>query len=264
MQFSVSRVQTFIGCAYRYKLQYVDKLVTYPDYTDPANALYLGTALHTGLEKSVEEGIKEYYMSYPVINDLHVNEAIKLEYLIPLAKEIIPDGKSEVKLMSSDFLGFIDLLVDKGNGHFDIWDFKYSNNVDKYMQSFQLDVYRKKFEQLGLGKVDETRFLIIPKTSIRQKKTEDLRQFRARLLDELSRIKPLNILVHERKDKVEEYEYFCEKIKSTEVFEKNPNRLCDWCPFQGFCESGNDFEIDWNKTKFKNLEDYKEKGNEIC
>lgn len=51
---------------------YIDKIGTIKaDNAD--NALYLGTALHTGLEKDVEEVINEYYMNYPIITDEHIN-----------------------------------------------------------------------------------------------------------------------------------------------------------------------------------------------
>lgn len=78
MQVSHSRIEQFENCKFRYKLRYLDKIKTIPN-DDPQNALFLGTALHTGLEKNVDEAIKQYYMSYPVITDAHINEAMKLE-----------------------------------------------------------------------------------------------------------------------------------------------------------------------------------------
>ena len=61
-------------------MRYIDGITT-DEPTDASNALVLGTALHTGIEKSVEEAIQQYFMSYPVIDDSHINEAIKLEFL---------------------------------------------------------------------------------------------------------------------------------------------------------------------------------------
>ena len=97
MQISHSRVECFEGCPYRYKLRYVDKFETLkPDNAD--NPLFLGTALHTGIEKDVNAAIKEYFAQYPIITDEHINEAIKLEYQIPKAKSILPQGEYEVKI----------------------------------------------------------------------------------------------------------------------------------------------------------------------
>ena len=58
-------------------MRYIEGIQTLkPDEAD--NALSLGTALHTGLEKGVNVAIKEYFMNYPVITDEHINEAMKL------------------------------------------------------------------------------------------------------------------------------------------------------------------------------------------
>ena len=57
-------------------MRYIDGLKTLPaDNAD--NALYLGTALHTGLEKGIDEAIQQYYANYTVINDEIINKSIK-------------------------------------------------------------------------------------------------------------------------------------------------------------------------------------------
>ena len=58
-------------------MRYLEGLTTIPD-DKPDNALYLGTALHTGLEIGVDEAIQQYYGNYPIITDEHINEIIKL------------------------------------------------------------------------------------------------------------------------------------------------------------------------------------------
>ena len=80
MQVSHSRISTFVQCPFKFDLRYNQKLGTIFN-CDPQNALVLGHALHTGIEKGVEAAISEYYSSYPIIDDLHVNEAIKLDVL---------------------------------------------------------------------------------------------------------------------------------------------------------------------------------------
>ena len=48
MQVSYSRIDCFKKCPFQYYLKYILKLDTYPNQ-DPDNALYLGTACHTGI-----------------------------------------------------------------------------------------------------------------------------------------------------------------------------------------------------------------------
>ena len=235
-QYSYSRVSTFKTCPYQYKLRYVDKLKTLPD-TEPSNALYLGTALHTGLEKTVKEALKQYYSNYPIIDDLHINEAIKLEYIIPMAKELLPDGQYEVKIEDDNFIGFIDLLVPKGNNHFDIYDFKYSNNVDRYLESAQLHVYKHYYEKNNPSHIiDNLYFVFAPKIMIRQKKTEDLYQFRKRLLSELGKVDVRIEPVEYNPTKVTEYQDGISEIENTREFTKNETRLCSWCEFEPYCK----------------------------
>ena len=130
MQFSYSRVDCFNKCPYQFKLRYIDNLIAYDEY-EAQDALKLGTALHTAIEKGISTAIQEYYNSYPIISDLHINEAMKLENLAKKAIKLLPDGEHEVKIECEDFKGFIDLLVPVENDVYDIYDFKYSDNVDK-------------------------------------------------------------------------------------------------------------------------------------
>lgn len=58
MQVSYSRIDTFKQCPYKYKLIYIDKLETKFNL-DPTNALVLGTALHTGIEKTFWKQLKD-------------------------------------------------------------------------------------------------------------------------------------------------------------------------------------------------------------
>ena len=105
-----SSVSCFNTCPYQYKLRYIDKVEMLDEY-DPADALKIGTALHRGIEVDTSTAIHEYYNSYPVISDQHINEAIKLETMIPKVKEVIPEGEHEVFFQYGAFKGTIDLLV---------------------------------------------------------------------------------------------------------------------------------------------------------
>ena len=237
MQFSYSRVSCFNSCPRQFKYRYIDELKTIPS-TDPTDALYLGTACHTGIEKTVEEAISQYFSNYPVIDDAHVHEAMKLEYIIHQAKKQLPEGEFEVKIETDEFVGFIDLLVPKGRKHFDIYDFKYSNNVDRYMESGQLHIYKHYYEMTHPGHiVDNLYFVFLPKTQIRQKKTETLLQFRKRLLETLSGMEVRVVKVDYNPDKVAQYLSDIREIKDATEYPKNCTRLCDWCQYQDFCES---------------------------
>ena len=47
MRFSFSRIETFLNCPFKFKLNYINGLDTLPDY-DADNPLTIGTAMHHG------------------------------------------------------------------------------------------------------------------------------------------------------------------------------------------------------------------------
>ena len=238
MQMSYSRVSSFDQCPFKWRLRYIDELETI-DKCDPADALKLGTALHEGIETDVETAIQNYFMSYPVITDAHENEAIKLRNLIPKAKELLPPGgEFETLIECEDFKGFIDYLVPVDGGEFDIYDFKYSNNVDRYLESEQLHVYKYFAEKLLGIKIRNLYFLFVPKTMIRQKKTEDLFQFRVRLENTLETMTPRVERVEYDPNKVIEFLTSTKHVIECQDYEKRPSRLCDWCEYQSYCQKG--------------------------
>ena len=91
---------------------YIDKIKTLPS-TDADNALIIGTAMHIGIEKGIEEGIKAYYDSFPIITDEHINEVLSWNIWIPKVQEILPEGEYEASNNEFDFVGFIDLISRK-------------------------------------------------------------------------------------------------------------------------------------------------------
>ena len=242
MQMSYSRVSSFETCPYKWKLHYIDNLETI-DKCDPTDALKLGTALHEGIELDAETAIKNYFMKYPVIDDRHENEAMKLRRLIPKAKELLPEGgEFEVKLECEDFKGFIDYLVPVGE-EFDIYDFKYSNNVDRYLESGQLHVYKYFAEKLLGIKIRNLYFLFVPKTMIRQKKTEELFQFRQRLEETLETMTPRVERVEYDPNKVIEFMTSTKHVVEAEEYEKRESRLCDFCNYQNYCQKGDEIDM---------------------
>lgn len=262
MQVSHSRISTFVQCPFKFDLSYNQKLTTIFN-CDPQNALILGHALHTGIEKDVDTAINEYYSSYPIIDDSHVNEAIKLKYLIPKVKDLLPAGEHEVKIEDDDYVGYIDLLVQinhmslsppealSGNEYYDIYDFKYSNNIDHYLESEQLHLYKYYFEKTNPGKrIRNLYFVFIPKTMIRQKKKnktnkldESLYEFRKRIISELDNKEIQIVKIDYNPTKVIEFLTNTKHCVECENYEKNPSRLCDWCDFKNYCEKGEEFEL---------------------
>ena len=273
MQVSYSRISTHEKCPYQFKLKYLDGLQTLPT-DDPQSALVLGHALHTGIEKDVTAAIDEYYSAYPIIDDRHVTEAMKLEYLIPKVKSVLSEGEHEVKIETDDFIGYIDLLASaqltteerddvcrecgkeceyESSGQcpygkyaewFDIYDFKYSNNVSGYMESAQLHLYKYFFELTNPGKrIRNLYFVFVPKCQLRQKKTETLYEFRKRCMEDLESKEIRIEQVGYQPNKVIEYLIATKHCIEDSEFLKNPTRLCDFCDYKAFCQEGIDFMI---------------------
>lgn len=243
MQYSYSRADCFSKCPYQYKLRYVDCLTTIDEY-DPRSPLVLGTAVHTGIEVDVDTAIHFYYSQYPVITDSHIEEAMKLENLIPKVKDILPpNGQFEVEITTPIFKGFIDYLYPLNDGTYGIIDFKYSNNVDNYLKSKQLHIYKYFAEKILHIQVSEIQFLFIPKIQIRQKKTENQIQFRKRLQGELSKAIPRLVPIAYNHSKVADFLSDVQTIQNTSDYTKNESKLCDWCEYKNLCLKGDDIDM---------------------
>lgn len=298
MQISHSRIECFEGCPYRYKLRYIDKYETLkPDNAD--NPLFLGTALHTGIEKDVNTAIKEYFAQYPIISDEHINEAIKLAYQISKAKNILPQGEYEVQIKDEDFIGFIDLLVPvqheltmeemdevcdncekncdcnyansgivckkminqkNPTKYYDLYDFKYSNNIYHYKESPQLHLYKYYFEKTHPGeKIRNMKFVIVPKVGIRQKKTETLNDFRQRLDEELKKTEIKFLKIDYNSEYVINFLTKTKRMLEETEFEKNEGWLCSWCEYQEYCKKGYDYFMNLPENKRRNIEKIEKK-----
>ena len=243
MKWSHSRVECFNLCPFKFELRYIAEMKTIPS-DDASNPLIIGSAMHKGIETTVEEAIKEYYDSFNVITDLQINEAIKLSNLIPKVKKIVPKNLVyEFEINHEDFHGFIDGLEELEDGTFDIYDFKYSNNLEHYLESPQLHLYAYYFERMTGKKVNGLYYVMIPKTFIKQKKSEDLYQFRKRLENTLDGLEPKIVKVEYDEKKVEQFNCDIQTIEETTKFEKNESRLCDWCEYEEYCLKGEEYMI---------------------
>lgn len=250
-------------------MRYLDG-ITADTPAEADNPLILGTALHTGIERSLEEALHEYAFSFPIITDEHIHEMMKLETVIPLARSAIPKGgKFEVEIKDDDFHGFIDYLVPMGwmpkdaytNPYgesvdiFDIYDFKYSNNVSGYKQSNQLHLYKYFWERNNPGKkIRNMYFLFIPKVSIRQKKTETLLDFRQRLKEELAGAEVKTVQIGFNPEKVIEFLFGIKAIKEEKDFPQNKSYLCRFCEYQENCEKGWNYFMKLPENKRRNIE----------
>ena len=260
MQVSHSRVDCFNQCSRKYQMRYLEGLKTIPD--DVAeNALYLGTALHTGLEVGVEEAIQQYYSNYPIITDDHINEAMKLEVMIPKAMQMIPEGQHEVLIDDPDFKGFIDLLVpveptetmeDALCGGkcicqfetYDLYDFKYSNNKKNYLDSDQLHLYKYFFEKNNPNcTIRNMYFLMVPKSKCKKIKGEDLQSYRQRLLMDLKTLTPELVPIQYDPNKVIRFLLETKSMLEADTYKQRKGFLCRYCEFQAYCEKGEEYML---------------------
>jgi hypothetical protein len=212
-------------------------LKTIPD-TDAGNALWLGLGLHKGIEEGLEAGIAEYKSHFNILNDEHINYIMQLEYQIPRVIDLLPEGgEHEVEIKTDEFIGFIDYV------HGDtLYDFKFSNNIDNYKTSPQLSIYKHYLEKVRPDiKINHLKYVFVPKIQIRQKfkakPPETLQQFRDRLKEHLeaSEIKIIEVDFNEQN--ISQFEECCKYLNSVNEFPKNETKLCNWCPYQQYCES---------------------------
>ena len=245
-QYSYSRVECFRKCPYQFKLKYIDRIKPIKNQ-DANHALYVGQALHLGLEESnIRDALNEYKRQYYLIGQPHIYELLKLEAMIkkaiPLINELEGKPIHEYEINLPHYKGFVDLIIQRPNDWIDIYDYKYSNNESYYLESAQLHIYKYYLEQLGFN-VGRLGYIFIPKVQIRQKKTESIYQFQKRLKRELTKKEPYIKYVEYDHMKVETFLQDIEVIKQTKIFKKNITRLCNWCDYKNYCLKGDTSEM---------------------
>lgn len=243
MRYSYSNISTFSQCPYRWKLHYREHLKTIPE-CNADNALWLGLGLHKGIECGVRAGIEEYKSHFNIITDDHLNYIMQLEYQIPRVIDLLPEGgEHELKIKTDDFVGYIDYV------HGDtLFDFKFSNNVDNYLNSPQLSIYKHYLEKVRPDiKINHLKYVFVPKIGIRlktkAKPPETVQEFRARLMEHLEASEIQVIEVDYNESSIRDFQECCQYLDTVNEFPKNPSRLCNFCPYQQYCES--DGAIDW-------------------
>lgn len=209
------------------------------------------------LETNLENARQFYYNQYPIITDRHIEEMIKLEILVPKVKQILEDVSiysNEVRISNDKFIGIVDLITKNDDGTVDVFDFKYSNNVDNYLESAQLHIYKYFLEQLGF-KVRKLGFIFVPKNKIRQKQTETLYQFRKRLMETTKELEIQIAEIEYDPNKVIEFVFNINTVIECNEYPKNPTNLCSWCEYENYCLKGEDYMIlPENKRREKKID----------
>ena len=165
-----------------------------------------------------------------------INEAIKLEVMIEKARQVLPKGIYELKLETEDFVGYIDLLVEVEDGVYDLYDFKYSNNVKNYLG--QLHIYKSFFEMLNPGKqIRNLYYVFIPKVKEKPEENEDIDAYRTRL-KQLCQEAEINITrIDYNPLKTVEFLLNTKRMVEATEYPKTPNNLCYWCDYKNYCQS---------------------------
>lgn len=237
--FSYSKVNCYWECPFKYRLRYIDKLKPLPDLR-ANNPLVEGSALHLGVEKdSISEGI-EYYKKYYYDNGVeltseHEFEIEKLKEAITKAIQSIPKGEYEYVLKDPDgFIGYIDVLVEIEPGIYDLYDIKYSNNINKYSNSNQVSVYKYYYEKITGNKIRNMYYAMIPK--LMETLNESLDK-EAKLKEYIDNSEvTLNKIEY---DKKQVSYFFARKVmmEKDDKFIKRQSGACRWCEFKHYCES---------------------------
>lgn len=243
MIFSYSNISTFSQCPYKWFLNYKKGLKTIPE-TNADNALWLGLGLHKGIECGVEAGIVEYKSHFNVLTDEQINWITQLEYQIPRVIELLPGGgEHELEVKTGEFIGYIDYVCGDT-----LYDFKFSNNIDSYLNSPQLSIYKHYLEKVRPDlKINHLKYVFVPKIQIRQKHKakppETIVEFRNRLQEQLEASEIKVVEVDYCADSITQFKNCCQLLKGVTNFPKNPTKLCNWCSYQKYCES--DGAVDW-------------------
>ena len=240
MNFSYSNISTYGQCPYRWFLQYKKRLKTIPE-TDADNALFLGLGLHKGIETgSAELGVAEYKSHFNILTDEIVNWSLQLEYQIPRVIELLPSGgEHELEIKTDGFIGFVDYVCGDT-----LFDFKFSNNVERYLHSPQLSIYKHYLELVRPDiKINNLKYVFVPKINIRQKKTETIQQFRNRLQDCLEQSEITITDISFNKDSITDFYQCCQHLLTVSEFPKNETKLCGWCQYEPYCKRGEDWMI---------------------
>lgn len=246
MNFSYSQFSCFHYCPFRYKCRYVDHIK--PDDLlsdiDPYDSRIVGRALHKAIEAGSEAGIEEYKSNFYITSDQIESMCIQLDYWANKVWDVIPSGGQHEIRINCDFLrdgiliptvGIIDYVK---NGV--LYDFKFTSKFDKYTlpeYQTQLNLYGALYSCQTHDAVQGLKFVLIPKSLIRQKKSESITQFRARLIDTLDSMKIKVVDVPINPDQFNQFLDFAITIHDNKEWPKNFNPSCSRvCEYYDICK----------------------------
>ena len=244
--FSHSKIGSFETCPLQYKFKYIDKVKVEQEDTVET---FLGSKVHEALEKLYKDlkfekllSLKELIAYFNKQWEENWNSTIKINkkeyssenyrkmgvrYITDYYNRYSPfnDGKV-LGLETVDFLDIgegykfhvrIDRLVDKGNGVYEVHDYKTSNSLPKQQ------------------KLDSDRQLAMYSywVKVNYKDCKEVRlvwHFLAfdREMESFRTIPQLDSLRKEVLAKIKE-------IEKTKEFPANETALCNWCAYQGIC-----------------------------
>ena len=244
--YSYSRLETFKQCPRKYAYQYIEK----PDIEKLQGIeAYLGTVCHETIQQiykdlnmskttSMEEMLAFYDdrwerdkpPSLRIVKDRYSEQNYKdtgREYVKNFyeANQPFNDGHTlgieklvHIKLTDElTLMGYIDRLVDKGNGHYEIIDYKTNKDlptVTDLENNWQLPLYQLGLMQMfpDLKEVTCTwHFLAHNKPVSIRKTATDLDTLKANIQE------------------------LVKKIEVTQDFEPKASALCDWCDYRSLC-----------------------------
>lgn len=240
---SYSRVNAYRMCPHAYKLQYVDKINSNTETKqavekairgekDRVASRDLGKMFDIALTKDIDSAKKRLYNKYPK-TEYNETQMMLVEFFVNKIRTCLPDGEFGVSLPDDSRLhGDIDYLSESGDVLLDI---KYTADPYQYLspqKTLQVMLYASELPK----KPSTIGFLIVPHVHLKQKKGEDLRSYRIRLLQAAAK-EGLSIkYVEYDPELVDQFWEDVDKIeKDTEYF-PTPGSRCAICNFRGVCE----------------------------
>jgi hypothetical protein len=257
MVFSHSRINTFKRCPKLYEYKYIQGL--HPLGSDRTN-LILGSIVHKGIELRNNLELLNY------IDELNLPPNEKNETMIVLALAMVDAyfdrfGNKEIKHSEMHFeidldgeklQGYIDSLIEEEDG-FWMEEIKTASQINKeYIDKLQFDDQVSRYNYVIQNNLVEnfnlhkpflgTKYRILKKPQIRQKKDETIVQFRNRLVEKMS--EPgyieeiiLNRTEQEVEDCVLDTIQDIKIIRSTCRFSKNLSacNMYGRCPYMELC-----------------------------
>lgn len=245
--YSHSRLETFQNCPLSYKYQYIDRIRSDRDSIEA----FMGSCAHETLEKlyrdlklsklNTEEELVDYYnqtwrkkwhenvfivrKDYSAENYRETGERGIRDYYRRYApfdqgKTVWIEQRINVRLdEAGDYAltGYVDRLVDRGDGCYEVHDYKTSNTLpsqerldqDRQLAIYQLAVHEHFSDVEGVELV--WHYLVFDKELRSVRTPEQLANLKVEVMD------------------------LIRTIESTGEFVANESALCEWCAYQDIC-----------------------------